>query len=130
MNANPIWLKSYPEGVPADIDPTQYSSLVGLLDDVLDFSRIEAGQVRIQEGPVEIDRLVHDLARRLEIDPAAEIIAAQADHRHEQTRIAEPTLFHVPAPPNERASCRTHAPGGRTRHGLRHGPTETPRRAC
>jgi long-chain acyl-CoA synthetase len=33
MNANPIWLKSYPEGVPADIDPTQYASLVGLLEE-------------------------------------------------------------------------------------------------
>ncbi len=33
MNANPIWLKSYPEGVPADINPAAYSSLVGLLED-------------------------------------------------------------------------------------------------
>jgi long-chain acyl-CoA synthetase len=33
MNANPVWLKSYPEGVPADIQPTTYSSLVGLLED-------------------------------------------------------------------------------------------------
>lgn len=28
-----IWLKSYPAGVPADVDITQYSSLVGLLDE-------------------------------------------------------------------------------------------------
>jgi long-chain acyl-CoA synthetase len=33
MNLNPVWLKSYPEGVPADIDPGQYSSLVGLLEE-------------------------------------------------------------------------------------------------
>ena len=33
MNLNPVWLKSYPEGVPADIDPTQYSSLVALLEE-------------------------------------------------------------------------------------------------
>ena len=33
MNLNPVWLKSYPEGVPADIDPSQYSSLVGLLEE-------------------------------------------------------------------------------------------------
>jgi long-chain acyl-CoA synthetase len=33
MNLNPVWLKSYPEGVPADIDASQYSSLVGLLDE-------------------------------------------------------------------------------------------------
>ncbi len=28
-----IWLKHYPPGVPADIDPTQYSSLVALLEE-------------------------------------------------------------------------------------------------
>jgi long-chain acyl-CoA synthetase len=28
-----IWLKSYPKGVPAEIDPTQYRSLVQLLDE-------------------------------------------------------------------------------------------------
>jgi long-chain acyl-CoA synthetase len=33
MNLNPVWLKSYPESVPADIDPSQYSSLVGLLEE-------------------------------------------------------------------------------------------------
>jgi long-chain acyl-CoA synthetase len=33
MNAKPIWLNSYPEGVPADIDPTPYSSLVALLEE-------------------------------------------------------------------------------------------------
>jgi long-chain acyl-CoA synthetase len=27
-----FWLKSYPEGVPADIDPTRYASLVALLE--------------------------------------------------------------------------------------------------
>ena len=33
MNLNPVWLNSYPEGVPANIDPTAYNSLVGLLED-------------------------------------------------------------------------------------------------
>ena len=33
MNLQPVWLKSYPEGVPADIDPGQYGSLVALLED-------------------------------------------------------------------------------------------------
>jgi long-chain acyl-CoA synthetase len=33
MNLNPVWLQSYPEGVAADIDPTAYNSLVGLLDE-------------------------------------------------------------------------------------------------
>ena len=27
------WLESYPPGVPADIDPTQYPSLVALMDE-------------------------------------------------------------------------------------------------
>ena len=30
-----IWLKSYPEGVPADIDVTQYASLVSMVDESL-----------------------------------------------------------------------------------------------
>jgi len=30
---NPVWLKSYPSGIPSDIDYSQYSSLVGLLED-------------------------------------------------------------------------------------------------
>jgi long-chain acyl-CoA synthetase len=33
MTPDRVWLSSYPEGVPADIDPGQYSSLVGLMDD-------------------------------------------------------------------------------------------------
>ena len=28
-----IWLKSYPPGVPADIDPNEYQSLVQLFED-------------------------------------------------------------------------------------------------
>ncbi len=30
---NPVWLKSYPEGIPSEIAPGPYSSLVGLLED-------------------------------------------------------------------------------------------------
>ncbi len=33
MTLNPVWLNSYPEGVPADIDTSQYSSLVALLEE-------------------------------------------------------------------------------------------------
>ena len=28
-----FWLKSYPEGIPAEIDPARYGSLVELLDE-------------------------------------------------------------------------------------------------
>ena len=33
MTSDRVWLKSYPQGVPADIDPGQYSSLVGLMEE-------------------------------------------------------------------------------------------------
>ena len=33
MTPDRIWLTSYPEGVPSDIDPGQYSSLVGLMEE-------------------------------------------------------------------------------------------------
>jgi long-chain acyl-CoA synthetase len=33
MTPDRVWLSSYPEGVPADIDPGQYSSLVGLMEE-------------------------------------------------------------------------------------------------
>jgi long-chain acyl-CoA synthetase len=33
MNLSPVWLQSYPEGVPVDIPPTDYKSLVDLLDE-------------------------------------------------------------------------------------------------
>lgn len=33
MTFDRVWLSSYPEGVPADIDPGQYSSLVGLMEE-------------------------------------------------------------------------------------------------
>jgi len=41
------------------------SSLMGLLDDILDFSRIEAGQLRIAEAPVDIARLVQGVCEGL-----------------------------------------------------------------
>ena len=50
------------DGEQAEIASTireSASSLVGLLDEVLDFSRIEAGQLRVVEAPVETLRLVH-----------------------------------------------------------------------
>ena len=33
MTQDRIWLKNYPEGVPADINPDQYRSLVGLMEE-------------------------------------------------------------------------------------------------
>ncbi|MGV0961944.1 MAG: long-chain-fatty-acid--CoA ligase [Limnohabitans sp.] len=33
MTPDRVWLSSYPEGVPFDIDPTQYNSLVGLMQE-------------------------------------------------------------------------------------------------
>ena len=37
-----IWLKHYPAGVPADIDVTQYSSLVALLEEIRPRDELEA----------------------------------------------------------------------------------------
>ena len=33
MTQDRVWLSSYPEGVPADIDPDQYPSLVAMLEE-------------------------------------------------------------------------------------------------
>jgi long-chain acyl-CoA synthetase len=33
MTPDRVWLSSYPEGVPSDIEPGQYSSLVGLMEE-------------------------------------------------------------------------------------------------
>ena len=33
MTPDRIWLGSYPEGVPADIDPSRYESLVVLMEE-------------------------------------------------------------------------------------------------
>ena len=42
-----IWLKQYPAGVPADIDVTQYSSLVELLEESFKkFSDLVGNDVR------------------------------------------------------------------------------------
>lgn len=45
-------------------------SLMGLLDDILDFSRIEAGKLRIAEAPVEIARLVQGVCDGLAVTAA------------------------------------------------------------
>jgi len=45
-------------------------SLMGLLDDILDFSRIEAGQLRIAEAPVDIARLVQGVCDGLAVTAA------------------------------------------------------------
>jgi signal transduction histidine kinase/FixJ family two-component response regulator/HPt (histidine-containing phosphotransfer) domain-containing protein len=45
-------------------------SLMGLLDDILDFSRIEVGQLRVIEAPVEIARLVQGVCDGLAVTAA------------------------------------------------------------
>ena len=62
-----IWLKQYPAGVPADIDVTQYSSLVELLEESfwpLLAARIPAmEELRLQRawaGHYEVNTLDHN----------------------------------------------------------------------
>jgi signal transduction histidine kinase/CheY-like chemotaxis protein/HPt (histidine-containing phosphotransfer) domain-containing protein len=45
-------------------------SLMGLLDDILDFSRIEVGQLRVVQAPVEIARLVQGVCDGLAVTAA------------------------------------------------------------
>ena len=57
-------------------------------------ARIAIGVGFVKKGDAEVERLVNDPLRRLEIDAAAEIIAAEPHHRHKKAGSAETTLFH------------------------------------
>ena len=48
----------------------------------------------VEERDAEIERLVDDLAGRLEVDAAAEIVAAETDERHPKARRSEIALLH------------------------------------
>src|ERR1700730_10636819 len=48
----------------------------------------------IEQGDAEIERLVHDLARRLQIDAPAEIVAAEPDDRDLQAGSTQVALPH------------------------------------
>src|SRR3546814_3017629 len=49
---------------------------------------------RVEQRDPEIERTVNDLARRLQIDAAAEIVAAEADDRDAEARRTEIPEFH------------------------------------
>jgi hypothetical protein len=60
---------------------------------------LRAAVVAVAVGGVDqvdpdLNRLVYDAARRLEIDAAAEIVAAEADDRHFECGAAEPAFVH------------------------------------
>src|SRR5271166_4697843 len=55
----------------------------------------------VEQRDAEIKRLVDHLAGRLEVDAAAEIVAAQTDHRHAQTGCAEIADFQWGCPCSE-----------------------------
>jgi hypothetical protein len=54
---------------------------------------VDVGGVEQRDAAVEC--LVDHRARRREVDAAAEIVAAEPDHRHAQARLAEIADFHV-----------------------------------
>ncbi len=59
-----IWLKSYPPGVPAEIDPAQYGSLADLLEESFRAHRTKAAFACMgkQMSYGELDRLSRNLA--------------------------------------------------------------------
>ncbi len=63
-----IWLKDYPAGVPADIDPSQWPSLVALIDE--NFARFGDAKAFIGMGKAityaELDELSHAFAAWLQ----------------------------------------------------------------
>ena len=62
-------------------------------------SPIDVGGV--EQRDAEIERLVDHLARRLEIDAATEVVAAETDRRHAQARCAEIAYFQARLPCSE-----------------------------
>ena len=56
-----FWLKNYPAGVPADVDASQYQSLVGLIDEA--FSKYGARDAYVSMGKAMTFREVDDLSR-------------------------------------------------------------------
>ena len=48
----------------------------------------------VDQVDAELERAVHDAARRVEIDAAAEIIAAEPDHGYVESGVTEPALLH------------------------------------
>src|SRR5205823_8337052 len=93
-------------------------------------ARVAIGVGFVKQGDPEIERLVHHLLRRCEIDPATEIVAAEANRRDEQAGPAESSLFHRRAlSPAPGACCgRRHYRGlaGETSiaYGSRHGTAD------
>jgi len=51
----------------------------------------------VEERDAEVDRLVDDLARRLEVEAAAEVVAAEADDRDPQARLPQIARLHRPS---------------------------------
>jgi len=57
-------------------------------------ARITVSVGLVEERDAEVERLVDDLAGRREIDTAAEIVAAEPDHRDPQAGFSEISLLH------------------------------------
>src|SRR5215207_11066810 len=64
----------------------------------------------VEERDAEVERLVDDLAGRLEVDAAAEVVAAETDERHPKARRSEIALLHPILLTPSRESSRTRAP--------------------
>ncbi|EPR67680.1 histidine kinase [Cyclobacterium qasimii M12-11B] len=56
------------ESINSNLDVIQYSSLglLGAIDDVLDYSKIEKGELRLEEMPFDLKKMVNQLAATFE----------------------------------------------------------------
>ena len=48
----------------------------------------------VEQRDARVERAMHDALRRLEVDAAAEVVAAEADQRDAQARAADVAQFH------------------------------------
>src|SRR3990170_1245763 len=85
-----FWLKSYPEGVPAEIDYSQYSSLVHLIDEA--FGKYATRKAYVGMGKEITFADVDEMSRCV-----AAWLQAQGLHKGDRVAIMMPNVLQYPA---------------------------------